>query len=98
MTLVEERPPALGSGMTLVDEGRSLDEYYVTGAVVAGSRLYAVSAAFSTLLVFDLARGELTGAHGLDGPERPTGVALRGSDLYVVNSDGDVGVVSKPSP
>jgi hypothetical protein len=46
--------------------------------------------------VFDLRRRELVAAHGLEGPERPTGLALRSDELYVVNADGDVLVVERP--
>jgi len=98
LKLSEEYHPRLGAGLGLTGEERSLDEYYVTGVAIDGERLYAVSAAYSTLLVFDLRRRELTAAHGLEGPERPTGLALRSDELYVVNADGDVLVVEKPAP
>jgi hypothetical protein len=95
--LSEEYHPGLGAGLGLAGEGRSLNEYYVTGVAIDGERLYAVSAAFSTLLVFDLHRRELTAAYGLEGPERPTGLALRSDQLYVVNADGDILVVERPT-
>jgi len=98
LTLSEEYHPRLGAGLAFAGDERSLDEYYVTGIAIDGERLYAVSAAYSTLLVFDLNRQELVAAHGLDGPERPTGLALRSDELYVVNADGDVLVVEKPTP
>ena len=94
--LSEELRPALASGLSLSGEERSLDEYVVTGVAVDGDRLYAVSAAWATLLVFDLAAGELASAHGLEGVERPTGLALRGNDLYVVDGEGAVLVVERP--
>jgi disulfide bond formation protein DsbB len=96
MTLSEELRPGLSPGVVLAGRERSLDEYYVTGVAADGGRLYAVSAAFSTLLVFDLARGELVSAHGFDGPERPTGLALRGPDLYLADAQGEVVVFEKP--
>ncbi len=96
LKLSEEYRPRLGAGLTLTGDQRSLDEYYVTGVALDGGRLYAVSAAYRTLLVFDLDRRELAAVHGLDGPERPTGLALRSDELYVVNADGDVLVFDKP--
>jgi disulfide bond formation protein DsbB len=96
LTLAGEHRPRLGAGLRLAGEGRSLDEYYVTGVAIENGRLYAVSAAHGTLLVFDLDRRELVAARGLEGLERPTGLALRGPELYVVNADGDVLVAEKP--
>jgi hypothetical protein len=96
LALSEEYRPGLGAELALAGEDRSLDEYYVTGITVDGPLLYAVSAAYRTLLVFDLRRRELVAAHGLEGPERPTGLALRSDELYVVNADGDVLVVERP--
>ncbi len=98
LQLSEEYHPRLGAGLALTGEERSLNEYYVTGVAIDGNRLYAVSAAYRTLLVFDLSRRELNAAYGLEGPERPTGLALRSDQLYVVNADGDVLVVDRPVP
>jgi disulfide bond formation protein DsbB len=98
LTLSGEHRPRLGAELTLAGEERSLDEYYVTGVAIENGRLYAVSATHGTLLVFDLLRRELAGAYGLDGLERPTGLALRGPELYVVNAEGDVLVAEKPAP
>jgi disulfide bond formation protein DsbB len=98
MMLSEELRPGLAPGLSLSGEERSLDEYVVTGVAVEGDRLYAASAAYATLLVFDLAAGELVSAHGLAGVERPNGLALQGDDLYVVDGEGEVLVVGKPEP
>ena len=46
LTLSEEYHPRVGPGLDLAGGERSLDEYYVTGVVIDGGRLYAVSAAF----------------------------------------------------
>ena len=59
-------------------------------------RLYAVSAAYSTLLVFDLGNQELAGAFGLPGPERPSGLALRGDEVIVAGADGEVVIAERP--
>ncbi len=97
MTLSEEFTPALGPGLKFNGEKRSLDELYVTGAAVAGGRLYAVSAAFSTLLTIDLATHTVVAAHAVPGLERPSGVAIKGGDFYIVCEDGEVVIAGKPS-
>jgi disulfide bond formation protein DsbB len=96
LKLSEEYEPRLGAELTLAGEDRALDEYYVTGIAIDDARLYAVSAAYRTLLVLDLQRRELVAAYGLQGPERPTGLALRSDELYVVNAEGEALVFEKP--
>jgi disulfide bond formation protein DsbB len=97
--LREEFLPRLAadSGLALSAEGRSLDELYVTGIAVEGRRLYALSAAYGTLLVIDLDTAEVVAAYSVEGVDRPTGLAARGSELYVVAANGDVVVVERPS-
>ena len=98
MTLSEEFLPALGagSGLALAGEGRSLDEYYVTGLAAEAGRLWAVSAAFSTLLALDPAAREVTGAWRLEGVAAPVGVAVTGEELLVAGADGRVFVFPRP--
>ncbi len=95
MTLSEEFTPSIApeSGLKLNGEKRSLDELYVTGAAVAGGRLYALSAAYNTLLTIDPATHLVLEAHGIQGLSHPTGLAIKGSDFYVVNSAGDVFII-----
>ncbi|MCL4818668.1 MAG: disulfide bond formation protein B [Vicinamibacteria bacterium] len=90
MTLAEEFLPALGPGLALAGEGRSVDEYHVTGLAVENGRLHALSAAFSTLLEIDLATREVVAARGLDGLSRPVGLALRDDAWLVLQEDGAV--------
>jgi len=96
MTLSEEFLPALGSGLTPAGEGRSLDEYYVTGLAAHGGRLYAVSAAFSTLLELDPATQQVTAAWRLGGVSQPVGLAASDSELFVGEPDGQVAVFDAP--
>ena len=98
MTLSEEFLPGLaaGSGLALEGEKRSLDEYYVTGLSAEAGRLWAVSAAFSTLLALDAASHEVTGAWQLDGVVAPVGLAVTGQELLVADVDGRVAVFAKP--
>ncbi len=95
LTLSEEFVPALAPESGLKPSGgkRTLDELYVTGAAIAGGRLYAVSAAYSTLLTIDLRTHSVIAAHGIQGLSRPTGLAIKGNDFYVVNADGEVFVI-----
>ncbi len=98
LTLSEEFMPTLASesGLSFSGEKRSLDEYYVTGATVADGRLYALSAPHGVLLTIDLAAHTVTSAHAIRGPDRPSGIAIRGADLYVIGEDGRVSVHERP--
>ena len=97
-TLSEEFTPALapGTDLTLADKKRSLNELYITGATVTDGRLYAISAAYSTLIVIDLAARSVVAAYAIPGLERPTGLAIKGGDLYIAAEDGTVAIVGKP--
>jgi disulfide bond formation protein DsbB len=94
-TLSSEFVPRLGPGMTLRD-GRSLADYVITGAVAMEGTLYAISAAYSTLLAIDLATRTLEGAWAVPGLEHPVGVAARGDELLVVQADGRIAVLARP--
>jgi disulfide bond formation protein DsbB len=85
------------SGLRLSGKQRSLDELYVTGATIAGGRMYAISAAYSTLLTIDLAAHAIVAAHVIPGLERPIGIAIRGEDLYIVGEGGALAVLGKPA-
>lgn len=96
-TLSEEYTPTLAeeSGLRLGD-GRSLDELYVTGAAVDGPHLFALSARSGVLLTIDLTRHVVVAAQVIPGLRRPTGIAVRGDALYVVQEDGTVVVTEQP--
>jgi hypothetical protein len=96
LMLASEFLPGLGDGLAWSGDGRSLAEYVVTGAVVAEGRLYAISAAYSTLLVIDLARKTVAAAYAVPGIEQPVGLALRGHRLLVAQADGRIAVVDRP--
>jgi disulfide bond formation protein DsbB len=97
LTLSEEFTPVLkpGAGPVLAGK-RSLDEYYVTAATIENGRMYALSAAFSTLLTIDLATRQVVAAYAIPGLDRPTGVAVKGDSFYIVCQDGRVVTVTKP--
>lgn len=96
MVLSSEFVPRLGDGLALRAPDRSLAEYVVTGAAVADGRLYAVSAAYSTLLVIDPADRSVRAAYALPDVEDPVGLAVRGTDLLVAQADGRVAMVARP--
>jgi hypothetical protein len=97
MLLSEEFVPTLAESAGLsLGADRSLGEYMVTGAAVVDGRLYAISAAHSTLLTLDLATHRIVAAHVVPGLTDPIGLASRGNDLYILTTDGTVTVVERP--
>ncbi len=96
MLLSSEFLPRLAPALRLRAPGRGLAEYVVTGADVADGVLYAVSAAFSTLLVVDLPSRTVTAAYALPGISRPVGLAVRGPELLVAQADGRIAVLDRP--
>ena len=98
-TLSSEFQPRLATTLTPRSAERSVAEYVVTGATVAGDGLlYAVSAAYSTLLVIDLRAKTLAAAYAVPGIAGPVGVAARGTELLIAQADGRVAVVAMPVP
>jgi hypothetical protein len=89
MTLSEEFLPRLdpASGPTL-KSGRTVDELVVSGAAFHGGRLYALSAAYSTLIGIDPASHVIVAAWALTGVERPVGLAFNRETIYVVDANG----------
>ncbi len=97
LMLSAEFMPKLGAGLTLAGEKRSLDELYVTAATVAGGRLYALSADYGTLLAIDPATRTVVAAYAVPALSKPTGLAVRGDDFYVLCEDGTVVTVPRPA-
>ena len=97
LQLSSEFEPALAPGLALRGEDRAQAEYVVTGAAVADGVLYALSAAYSTLLVIDLDARVVRAAYAVPGLERPVGLAVRGTELLVAQADGRVAVVERPA-
>jgi hypothetical protein len=62
---------------------------------VAEGLLYAISAAYSTLLVIDLETKTVSAAYAAAGIERPVGLAVRGGELLVAQADGRVAVIGR---
>jgi disulfide bond formation protein DsbB len=101
MTLSEEFIPALAPEVrrhapgVASEPGSPLDHLYVTGATIENGRLYALSAAHSTLLTIDLASRTVVEAHTIAGLRQPTGMALRDGALVIVSADGTVAIVPR---
>jgi hypothetical protein len=98
MTLSEEFTPVLGpdSGLAFKTEKGSLDSFYVSGAAFAGGRIYAISAAFGTLLIIDPQARTVVSAHAIPGLERPVGLAIKGSEAFIVDAGGGLTIVPLP--
>jgi disulfide bond formation protein DsbB len=96
--LASEFQLRLSRGLALAGPERSLAEYVVTGATVADGRLYAISAAYSTLLVVDLRERTLSAAYAVPGLRRPVGVAVRGPQLLIAQADGRIAAIERPAP
>lgn len=97
LTLSEEYSPKVGpaSGLTAATGKRTPDEYVITGALVRDGRLYALSAAYSTILTIDLASRTIVAAQAVTGLTKPTGLALKGDTFYVVTAAGTVVTVPR---
>ena len=95
MTLSEEFSPALApaSGLAFKTDKGSLDPFYVTGAAFAGGKIYAISAAFGTLLVIDPQTRTVVSAHAIPGLERPVGIAIRGAEAFIIDAAGALTIV-----
>ena len=93
--LSSEFLPRVRSGLAGGD-AVDMSEYVVTGAAAAEGRLYALSAAHSTLLVIDLATRELAAAYAVPGLSEPVGLGVRGTELLVAQADGVVAVMPRP--
>lgn len=97
MLLSEEFVPTVAPALFTPAEGTNpLEGFYVTAATIADGKLYALSAAHSTLLTIDLASHAVVAAHGIDGISQPTGMALKEGRLVIVSRDGSMGSVARP--
>jgi disulfide bond formation protein DsbB len=96
--LSSEFIPELGPGLELTGEDRSWTEYAVTGATVMDGTLYAISAAYSTLLVIDLQAEAVTAAYAVPGLEAAVGLTAVGDELWIAQADGRVAVMGRPAP
>jgi hypothetical protein len=56
--------------------------------------MFALSAACGTLIEIDLASRYVVGARVIAGLSRPTGIAIRGDDLYIASDEGTVSIVA----
>ena len=99
MTLSEEFVPKLSAqpGIVLPEEGNPLAAYYVTAATIANGRLYALSAAHSTLFVIDLASRSVVAVYTIPGLAQPVGLVLKDAQFVIVSRDGTLASVDVPA-
>lgn len=98
MTLASEFLPRVHETLVTSGADRSVAEYVVTGAAVARDVLYAISAAYSTVLLIDLRTRTLVAAFAVPGLTSPVGLAVRGEELLIAQADGGIAVVERPEP
>lgn len=92
-----EFEPHLGAELAPAGSDSTLAAYQVTGAAVADGLLYAISAAYSTLLVMDLKDRTVHAAYRVPDVIRPTGLAVRGAQLLVAQADGRIACLERPA-
>lgn len=94
----EEYSPQLSaaSGLTFSGSGRTLNEYYVTGIAIKNRLMYAISAAYHTLLVINLDKREVVAAYAVPGLSKPCGLAVKGDELYFLSKDNIISVADRP--
>jgi hypothetical protein len=96
--LSSEFEPVFGPGLVPVGPHRTPADYVVTGAAVGDGMLYAISAAYTTLLVIDLRDRTVRAAYAVPGVEHPIGLAVRDHQLLVAQRDGRIAVLPRPVP
>jgi hypothetical protein len=84
------------SGLSFSGPKRGLDELYLTGATISAGHMYAIGAAYGTLVTIDLQGHTVVSAYAIPGLARPVGISLRGSDFYILGAGGEVFLVAKP--
>lgn len=94
MQLSEEFVPTLRPGLagSAAPGANALDAFYITAATIADGKLYALSAAYSTLLTVDLASHTVVAADTIPGLTQPTGMARKDGRFYVVSRNGSLTV------
>jgi disulfide bond formation protein DsbB len=95
LTLSQESITSLSPDLRL-RAGRSLDELYVVAATVWRGRLWALSAAYSTLLAIDPDDATVVDAYALPRLDRPAGIAITHDELMIAAEDG--AFVTVPAP
>jgi disulfide bond formation protein DsbB len=97
LTLSGERVTSIAraSGLRL-RAGRSLDELYVVAATVWRGRLWALSAAYSTLVAIDPDSGSVVEIYVVPQLNRPAGLAVRRDEFVIASEDGTFVTVALP--
>jgi disulfide bond formation protein DsbB len=96
LTLSAEFVPKAAASLTLAPH-RSLNELYASATTYTNGRLYALSAAHSTLFAIDVVHHSTIDVSGIDMPAPPKGIAVKRGILYVLCTDGTLMRVQLPA-
>jgi disulfide bond formation protein DsbB len=98
LTLAQENVASLSHASDLrLRAGRSLDELYVVAATMWRGRLWALSAAYSTLVAIDPDDGSVVAAYVVPPLNRPAGLAVKRNEFVIVSEDGTLVTVPLPT-
>ncbi|MFI5279389.1 MAG: disulfide bond formation protein B [Gemmatimonadales bacterium] len=93
--LSSEFEPRVAAPLAPRDSNRSVADYVVMGAAVDGRTLYAISAAYSTLLAINLDTRMLEAAYTIPGLSQPVGIAVQDYGFLIAQRDGRIAVVAR---
>ncbi len=68
-----------------LENGRTLDDYYVSGLAYENGKLYAISPRYSSLLVLNPATAEVEKIYELEGSTAPRSPYFRDGKMYVLD-------------
>ena len=88
-TISEETILEFGKGLNLKD-GAKVNQFYITGADIAGGKMLAISKNYNALLVIDLASKAISGAYTLPEVADASDIAIKGDKLYILSRDKGV--------
>lgn len=95
--LTEEFRPLKGSSVTL-KEGRSFDEYYVTGLTYKDGRLYALSKQYSSVFALNTVTREIERVYSFDGITNPQGITFKDGKPQILSYENGKNIVYTMSP
>lgn len=85
-TISEETILEFGKDLQLKD-GAKVNQFYITGADIAGGKMLAISKNYNALLVIDLASKTISGAYTLPEVADASDIAIKDDKLYILSRD-----------
>ena len=85
-TISEETILEFGKDLQLKD-GAKVNQFYITGADIAGGKMFAISKNYNALLVIDLASKTISGAYTLPEVADANDIAIKDDKLYILSRD-----------